>query len=352
MKILLENWRHVISEATSDEVRDALLTAVRTQAEKAEVLKSSGRSAIFTNTGSRQDRQKILSFVKDNLQLPGFDLEIQAGTKRDGSGLYRIYVLRDGQPVYFVELKQGSEGKLSATKFEENLVNAINASSGIDCGESLPGAGSQFDELAMQVISKIDSPALKGKCFEKLKQRGDLTQLYKEQGVKSREPKTDIISKDGSVRISVKKKGGQFISAQANETRAVFLAVINASSQARSRMADVVRDYFDVKKGYAQLKGRQPNEKEKIKMVRQFLLNRLLNFGGKERSEALVREAALGEHKFTDPRSVPNYFLIWDDSGNGELYEANKFIKKIAPSVKFDVRGRGGVRGLALRADM
>jgi hypothetical protein len=117
-------------------------------------------------------------------------------------------------------------------------------------------------------------------------------------------------------------------------------------------MADVVRDYFDVKKGYAQLKGRQPNEKEKIKMVRQFLLNRLLNFGGKERSEALVREAALGERKFTDPRSVPNYFLIWDDSGNGELYEANKFIKKITPSVKFDVRGRGGVRGLALRADM
>ncbi len=187
------------------------------------MLKSSGRSAIFTNTGSRQDRQKILSFVKDNLQLPGFDLEIQAGTKRDGSGLYRIYVLRDGQPVYFVELKQGSEGKLSATKFEENLVNAINASSGIDCGESLTRRRqSSLMNWQCRSYQRLMTPLLKGRCFEKLKQRGDLTQLYKEQGVKSREPKTDIISKDGKVRISVKKKGGQFISAQANETRAVF----------------------------------------------------------------------------------------------------------------------------------
>ena len=357
MKLILEQWRHLASEAreapkmTPDQLRDKLLAAVRTQAENAEVLKSTGASAHFTNTGSREARGKILSYIKDKVEIPGFDIEIEAGTKQDGSGLYRIYIVRDGRALYFVELKQGSEGKINASRFEENLVNALNASGGEKCAEPTEGAGEQFNELAAQVVSSIDDPALKGRCFKKLKARGTLTQLYVDSGVTSREPKTDIISTDGKVRISVKKKGGQFISAQGAETMAVFLAVVENDSAARNKLADVIKRFFDYRKGYAALKGKEPNEKDKIKIVRRFLLNRLLNFGGTSRSEALVREAALGEHKFADPDSVPNYFLVWDESGNGEFYEADKFIKQIASSVKFGVRGRGGVRGLALRAD-
>ena len=172
------------------------------------------------------------------------------------------------------------------------------------------------------------------------------------QGVKSREPKTDLVSSDGSIRLSVKKKGGQFVSAQGPEAAAIFNSVVKKVLQQESTgtFAEMIKRYFDYEQGQiSQLKGKPPEEQETIRRKRNFLLTRMLYHGATNRQEDIVREALLGENKFENEDAVPNYFLVWDMSGKGELYTANQFVKMVTRKAKIGVRGRGGVRGLALR---
>ena len=105
------------------------------------------------------------------------------------------------------------------------------------------------------------------------------------------------------------------------------------------------------KKGYSVLKNKTPEEKKKIKMIRNFFLKRFTNFMGGNFTEMLAIEALTGNNKFEDPESKPNYVLVWDESGNGNLYTMDDFIRLSLPKVKFGVRGRGGTRGLSLRGE-
>ena len=234
------------------------------------------------------------------------------------------------------------------------LANALNEVGGA-CKTQFAGAGSQFDPLALEIVKSFsNSYNLKG-CMEKMPQGGvAVSDDYAKYGVKSR----DLISKDGKIRISVKKSTSQIISAQGGETAAVFMAVLKniqyKNIDLGEKMSQLIKKYFSHEQGISDLKSLSPNERKKAKVKRNFLLQRIKNFGGSTLNYYLVREALLGEYKFSggaDDPAVPNYFLVWDDNGTGKFYEAEKFVKSVASRIKFGVRGRGGTRGLAFRGD-
>ena len=139
----------------------------------------------------------------------------------------------------------------------------------------------RFNALANDIIDSVRgsflyNEKLKGKTFEKLDQKGtELTKTYKKEGVKSREPKTDLISSDGSIKISVKKKGGQFVSAQRSQAAAIFNSIIDKTLKQESTgtFAEMIKRYFDYEQGQiSQLKGKSPEEQETIRRKRNFYL--------------------------------------------------------------------------------
>lgn len=361
MKPIMEGWRGYLSEQEelniNKFVNDVLADIQKSGlADQANIKSKTGKSAIITNTGSRKNRKNII----DLLNKKGYRTEI--GTATDGSGLYKIGLLDSSNSLrYIILLKQGSVDKGSSpnsTAFEENLANALNEVGGA-CKTQFAGAGSQFDPLALEIVKSFsNSYNLKG-CMEKMPQGGvAVSDDYAKYGVKSREPKTDLISKDGKIRISVKKSTSQIISAQGGETAAVFMAVLKniqyKNIDLGEKMSQLIKKYFSHEQGISDLKSLSPNERKKAKVKRNFLLQRIKNFGGSTLNYYLVREALLGEYKFSggaDDPAVPNYFLVWDDNGTGKFYEAEKFVKSVASRIKFGVRGRGGTRGLAFRGD-
>jgi len=326
---------------------------------EAKVAKQTRSSAEITETGSRKNRATILQALENsNFQFPGYEVTYEEGVKSDGSAIYIILLQKDNKTLYTISLKQGRAGKGSSpnsTKFEENLANALNAEH-CPTADKFEGAGSQFNALAEEVVSKLDTSAFGSSCFKKLPRSGiTLSALYQEHGVTNNDPKTDIISTDGKIRISVKKDTAQFISAQGNETSAVFMAVVQkldyGSPETATKMSNIIKKYFRSDAGISKLKGLSDEEKARARQLRQFLMNRITNFQGGVLNDLVVREALLGESKFETQEAIPNYFLVWSDIGEGYLYTAEQFVRIASSKSKLGVRGRGGTRGLALRGD-
>jgi hypothetical protein len=325
----------------------------------AKVLSQTRKSAVVTETGSRKNRTAILQALKDsNFQFPGYTIGYEKGTATDGSAIYKILLQRDSKVLYTILLKQGQAGKgtsPNSTKFEENLANALNAKH-CPAAAKLEGAGSQFDSLAEEIVSKLNTSSFGDSCFKKLpKSDVTLSALYQEHGVTNTEPKTDLVSTDGKIRISVKKDTAQFISAQGNETAAVFTAVMQkldyGSPETATKMANIIKKYFRSDAGISNLKSLNDEEKVKARQLRQFLMNRISNFGGGALNHLIIREALLGEAKFETQEAIPNYFLVWSENDGGKLYTADQFVRIASSKSKLGVRGRGGTRGLSLRGD-
>mgnify|MGYP003631505768 CR=1 FL=1 len=358
---LVEIVEQMMTEAVDEDIMavvDDLFTAIVDLQPEAKEKSRTGTSMVVTDTGSRKDRTDILNNIISTF-VPTGDVTIEIVDEEVGnSAKKRFIVMKPGAKSFWIGLAQGAVGKENipnATKFEGNLANALNGN------EEYEGAGERFNALANDIIDSVRgsflyNEKLKGKTFEKLEQKGtELTDTYKDQGVKSREPKTDLVSSDGSIRLSVKKKGGQFVSAQGPEAAAIFNSVMKKALKQEStgKFADLIKTYFDYEQGgISQLKGKPPEEQERIRKIRNFLLLRLLNFGATSRQEDIVREALLGENKFENEDAIPNYFLVWDMSGKGDLYTANQFVKMVTRKAKIGIRGRGGVRGLALRGEV
>ena len=358
---LVEIVEQMMTEAVDEDIMavvDDLLTAIVGLQPEAKEKSRTGTSMVVTDTGSRKDRTDILNNIISSF-VPAGDVTIEIVDEEVGNtAKKRFIVMKPGSKSFTIKMAQGSVGKENipnATKFEGNLANALNED------EEYEGSGERFNGLANDIIDSVRgsflyNEKLKGKTFEKLEQKGtELTDIYKDQGVKSREPKTDLVSSDGSIKLSVKKKGGQFVSAQGPEAAAIFNSVMNKALKQEStgKFAEMIKKYFDYEEGkISKLKGQPPEEQERTRKIRNFLLLRLLNFGATSRQEDIVREALLGENKFKNEEAIPNYFLVWDMSGNGELYTANQFVKMVTRKAKIGIRGRGGVRGLALRGEV
>jgi hypothetical protein len=351
--MLLEMIEESLDEALPSSI-NRIVSLVSTIAPESKIKKQNKNRTELTNTGSRADRAEIISFLSNKLSnsINDYDLDFYTGVLPDGSADMRIVIKQDDAVKHQIFLKQGSVGsRINATKFEMNLVNALNKN--VEDFKPNVGAGTDFQNLADSIIDNLkNKEVLDGRTFSKLDQDGTtLTKTYSDLGVTSREPKTDIISNDGVVRISVKKKGGQFISSQGNETAAVVKSVLQKNPKLADKLTSLIKNYFSYKKGYSVLKNKTPEEKKKIKMIRNFFLKRFTNFMGGNFTEMLAIEALTGNNKFEDPESKPNYVLVWDESGNGNLYTMEDFIRLSLPKVKFGVRGRGGTRGLSLRGE-
>jgi hypothetical protein len=343
----------LLEQEEVEDIVQAIIDKIREHTETVDIKSATSKTTTITDAGSRRNRGEILEFLNHSgISFDGYDISYNTGVHTDGSAIFAARISKDGKLVHSVILKQGVVGREdtpNSTKFEENLANALNKGQAV---EQYVGAGEKFNSLADQVVSAItNNKPLAGKTFGKLTERGQLSQIYIDNGVTSGEPKTDLISTDGKVRISVKKQGAQFISAQGNETAAVLMSILQYDSQARKKLGSIIKDYFKYEKGISQLKGLSDDERQAAINQRNFLLKRILNFGGADLKEKIVREATLGEYKFDDEASIPNYFLVWNEDGSGELYTVEKFIKMKLPQVKFGVRGRGGTRGLSLRGD-
>ena len=354
MKLIMEGWRGYLVEAQQDivELSNELLKLIH-QVPGFESVKFKNkptprrRKISFTDVGGRGDRHKLNTRLASS-----FPEEITVIEDGYSGGTYKRV------PYSFQEGRVGKEGTPQATKFEENLANALNSVGG-GCTTNFRGAGSQFNELAAEVIASSGATFF-GKCFEKLPNKGvELSQLYAAQGVSSKAPKTDLISTDNAIKISVKKEVSQFISAQAAETAAVYMAVVENNPQILNksfgaRLAGLIKKYFSYEQGYANLKELEPADRPYAQTIRKFFLNSIQHPKGLTINDHLVREALLGEHKFAggpaDP-AVPNYFLVWDENGSGKLFEAEKFVKIMQGQHEFGVRGRGEKRGLAFRGE-
>ena len=352
MKPIMEGWRGYLTEAKQDivDLSNELLDLIH-QLEGFQAVKFKNeptprsRKIFFTDVGGRTARANLNKYLASSSP----EITAEAGDHRGGT--YK------GVPYSFQEGRVGKEGTPQPTKFEENLANALNSVGGA-CATKFIGAGTQWDALADQVISSAKA-SFSGQCFAKLPQADVvISALYTEHDVSSREPKTDLISRDESARISVKKDISQFISSQGNETAAVLSAVLKnieyGNIKITERTAALIKKYFNYEQGIANLKELSPEERKRAQTKRNFFLQRIQHLGGRTLNYYLVREALLGEYKFeggAGASAVPNYFLVWNIDGTGKLYEAERFVKYMASNHKFGVRGRGEKRGLALRGE-
>jgi hypothetical protein len=311
-----------------------------------------------TNTGGREARTEILKSLENDFEAAakkaGFEIEKLIGVRqnKERSAIRYLIIKHPLLKDYSIRLAQGDVkgAKPNSTKFEGNLANALNGNTDFE------GSGERWNDLANKIVNSIGIDKFDDKKFEKLGREGiGLTTLYKREGATQSEPKTDLISTDGEMRISVKKAGGQFVSAQGPEATAIFKSIIKEelqSSKAAGKLASLIKRLFTYEAGLSKIKDLPPEDANKIRNKRKFLLSRILNFAASDRREAIIRESLLGEKKFTTEKAIPNYFLVWDEEGSGKLYTAKQFIKKVASQTDvkvLDVRGRGGERGLALR---
>jgi hypothetical protein len=373
---------------------------------------------VIDNAGNRITRAKLIDKIKQEVQPEngsGFSLEpkmIHTSSKSGKQSVVRQIIVKHPKlKDYSIRLKRGAgQSGLDSTKFEVNLANAMNNfESPLETGD----AGEEYNELATDIIAQVRAD-IPDKRYQKLARKGiKLSKLYSGAGVSSNEPKTDLISDDGEIRISVKKHPkAQAASAQGPEAAALFLAATREYLEDNEQYgfagkystAAKIKKLFRYESDLAVLKGKSEEEAAHIRQERVKLLDDILKAGTskedaarikkerakllddilkagiskedadrikKERAKLLddilkagmqddsleiylIKEAYLGSHKFDEKsqKAVPNYFLTWDDLlQNTSFLSAAEFLEKAIKDTRVDLRGRGGSRGLSLRID-
>ena len=354
--------------ALIDDIFRALQAA--TQNDPVAIKKQTPNFMEIDNAGNRVTRAKLIDKIKQEVQPEngsGFSLEpkmVHTSSKSGKQSVVRqIIVKHDKLKDYSIRLKRGvGQSGLSATKFEVNLANAMNNfEPPLETGD----AGEEYNELATDIIAQVRAD-IPDKRYKKLDRKGiKLSDLYSKAGVSSNEPKTDLISDDGEIRISVKKHPkAQAASAQGPEAAALFLAATREYLEDKEEFglagkyvtAAKIKKLFRFESDIAVLKGKSKEDADRIKKERAKLLDDILNAGMMDDALEiyLIKEAYLGSRKFgkDSPEAVPNYFLTWDDLlQNTSFIPAADFLKKAIKDTRVDLRGRGGSRGLSLRID-
>lgn len=172
---------------------------------------------------------------------------------------------------------------------------------------------------------------------------------YKKYGGRvNKTPKTDIISKDGKYKISLKKTGGaQLMSGAECESRATLLSCIDHISieEDKALLRYLLEDsWYKPKKdgktitqkkadGDDELMAAIPKVKDLSNKINE-IISRNPDF-----KRAVMYEAMTGEIKFgKDSPAAANYVLVWDDLGNkNNLYTVNEYLNHCYNSAKFDI---------------
>ena len=358
---ILEMIEEVLEESPSNEqleaVKNEIVKITKASSPNLKLDPKSSKTVNLVNTGSRKERITLIKDIVNNFDqslLKNFTLKEYFGTKSDGSADYRVQIFSNltNKLVFNFVFQKTPGSSFNATKFEISLVNAINKNQ--PNYKPQPGSVAAYQPLADDVIANMTGPTeVLNQKFMKLGSAGiELTDFYKDIGASKREPKTDIISQDGKVRISVKKSTAQFISSEGPETEAVVMSVLKSkNSPAAKKLSELIRTYFSYTHEIASSKGKPKKEREAINRKREFFVKRFKHFLGSTFKRMLVREAMVGDNKFVSEQAKPNYVLVWSEDGTGKIFEIEKFITAYLPKIKFGVRGRGGTRGLSLRGE-
>ena len=354
--------------ALIDDIYRALEAA--TQNDPVTIKKQTPNFMEIDNAGNRITRAKLIDKIKQEVQPEngsGFSLEpkmIHTSSKSGKQSVVRQIIVKHPKlKDYSIRLKRGAgQSGLDSTKFEVNLANALNDfEPPLETGD----AGEEYNELAKDIIAQVRNK-IPDQRYKKLDRKGiKLSKLYSGAGVSSNEPKTDLISEDGEVRISVKKyPKAQAASAQGPEAAALFLAATRQYLEDKEEFglagkyvtAAKIKKLFRFENDLAVLKGKSKEDADRIKKERAILLDDILKAGMVDDTLEiyLIKEAYLGSHKFDkdSQEAVPNYFLTWDDLlQNTSFVSSAKFLEKAIKDTRVDLRGRGGSRGLSLRID-
>lgn len=165
-------------------------------------------------------------------------------------------------------------------------------------------------------------------------------------------PKTDICNKEGNIRISLKKVGdSQLCSGGINDTKGIMLSCAHLLNDDEKKKLELILDpekwhsFNELYGTITNIKTR-PNDKMYGAIIQaekdiDFLKKAFVDIFSHNIGfyQAVIREAALGEHKFgKDSIACPNYFFVWDDinPSNSKLYTAEEYLQKLYGELDID----------------
>lgn len=250
-------------------------------------------------------------------------------------------------------------------KFESIICNSVN-SCGRTYGEQytndcIKNKLTNIDGLAHNIYESIRK-VIGDQQLHKLPAENPTTKQWAEYGAFQRlpnaTPKTDIISRDGKFRISVKSAvGARLMSGSVCEALATLRAAVEAvgDSKAQEELKKL-HDILAGKETRGRIKGTARGILKKVKSsqdpttdddsmskirsmndikeyIDQFTTNYVSNHD--DVFEAVIREAITGEVKFgLNSESCCNYILIWHNDGSCELYDVEEYIRKFKHEYK------------------
>jgi len=233
------------------------------------------------------------------------------------------------------------EEKISAQEYEDIAVDLWNASLKY---KKVPTQYSEFKDL-FNSISNITKKLKSSQPLEKFSGRRLSTSPFwiENSGGKTKdEPKTDVISKDLTKKISVKKGKSQLMSAEKKEATATFMAVAQKIGLSDEMQAEVVKSLNDFATT-TRTKGLNTKElskspEDKLNKINkeakkiydeaqkshkdiQTQLKKLVETNQQFERE-FIYEAASGYIKFDNNEGTANYILAISDSGNSAVLKS------------------------------
>jgi len=307
----------------------------------------------------------FLDLVENNQPLPkGVKMVTTAGEEISFSGLQKTgTAFGTGGSV----TKSKYASNRIAELFEGNLVAALNGSPGTmkDGGRDGWMADAPFPQRAEEIITKTDGLELGQGGFEKLAtEAGDITPLYLMFGAKNSTPKTDIASK--ALKISVKKKGGTILSAEAGESQALLAVAYGFTNKLSEKTGELeanidkssesYRHIIEVAKGLAKSVWNKPNlTSKKRRQLGDAALVKLFKEGPHDPKDVKFKvflEAITGDNRFKRAESKADHILVWQwDPNEGSLTPIKEWAEANNEKLKLDIRWRGEKRSGGFRID-
>lgn len=244
----------------------------------------------------------------------------------------------------------------TAAQVESIISNAYNQINGICKLKKVEGENLTTSENVInyyidnkEIYDKIASfiPSGKSEIYKLPNQKNSVTSKWKNLGNYTSSdkvdntPKTDIVSKDGKYKISLKKKegGAQLMSAGYCEARATLLTALE-NSEIKGEEAEELKKlleprWFKAKldKTISELKKEGNKEildaEENIQSLKDLVIKYVEKYP--KFKKALYLEAATGNTKYDSGISAANYVLVWSDSKpeSTEFYKIEDYVEKL-----------------------
>ena len=224
--------------------------------------------------------------------------------------------------------------EVKAEKFEQIAVDLWNI---IVENKPLPTQYSEYKDLYESLAGQIKS--LKKNHLTKFSGTKIPTSPFWTEasgGKKVDEPKTDIISDDSALKISVKKGPSQLMSAEKKEATATFLSVAQStglSAEAQQKVLEILNNFAastktdmlnvtELKKADTKTLSKANKQAKKIyenaleyhKKIQTYLKSLFEN--NSDFKWEFISEAASGAIKFNNSQGTANYILAISEDGN------------------------------------